>query len=106
MIVFFETGGKLLTDTREKSLYPSSHEEINAETRNTALKGQYYEIRIKGQLSGIWADWFEGMTIEYLADGEMLLAGTIADQSALMGILNKLARLNLTLISVNEIKKS
>ncbi len=69
-------------------------------------QGQLFEIRVKGQLSDIWADWFEGLTIQDQEDGEMLLSGYIVDQSALMGILNKLVRLNLTLISLNEIKKS
>ncbi len=62
------------------------------------------EIRIKGQLSDLWADWFEGLSIESGENGETLLCGYIADQSALLGILNKLVRLNLTLISLNEIK--
>ena len=66
--------------------------------------GQLYEILIKGQLSSLWADWFDGMTIEYLDCGEMRLSGKIVDQSAMMGILNKLVRLNLTLLSINEIK--
>lgn len=70
-----------------------------------AHKGQFFEIRIKGQLSVLWADWFEGLTIESGENEEMLLSGYIADQSALMGILNKLVRLNLTLLSLNEIKK-
>jgi hypothetical protein len=32
------------------------------------------------------------------------LCGRVADQAALLGILNKLCRLNLPLVSVNEIK--
>ena len=68
-------------------------------------RGQFFEIRIKGQLSDIWAEWFEGLTIQDLDGGDMLLSGYIEDQSALMGILNKLVRLNLTLISLNEIQK-
>ncbi len=67
-------------------------------------KGQFFEIRIKGQLSALWADWFEGLAIESAENGETLLSGYIADQSALLGILNKLVRLNLTLLSLNEIK--
>jgi len=35
----------------------------------------------------------------------MILSGSIVDQAALMGVLNKLSRLNLTLLSVNEVKK-
>jgi len=67
-------------------------------------EGNYFEIRVKGQLSDVWADWFEGLTIERLDDGEMLLSGYVVDQSALMGVLNKLGRLNLALISLYEKK--
>jgi hypothetical protein len=63
------------------------------------------EIRVKGQLSDQWRDWFENMDIRLLDNGEMILSGEIVDQAALMGILNKLNRLNLTLLSVSEAKQ-
>lgn len=66
--------------------------------------GCNFEIRVKGQLSALWADWFEGLTIQQMDEGEMLLAGYIEDQAALMGVLNKLSRLNLKIISLNEKK--
>ena len=90
---------------KKKSPYSDSSPESNHEQDPSISKGQFFEIRIKGQLSNIWADWFEGLTIEYLDNAEMLLSGYIVDQSALMGILNKLVRLNLTLLTLNEIKK-
>ena len=37
-----------------------------------------------------------------LENGEMLLTGKIVDQAALIGMLNKIYRLNLTIISVCE----
>jgi hypothetical protein len=64
-----------------------------------------YEIHIKGHLNRQWSDWLEGLEMRLLDNGEMILFGPIADQAALMGVLNKLSRLNLTLISVNEVKK-
>ncbi len=105
MITFFETGGKILNKPKEKSPYSSLSTKSNNEPTTLTQKGQFFEIHIKGQLSDIWADWFEGLTIEYLDNGEMLLSGFIVDQSALIGVLNKLLRLNLTLISLKEIKK-
>jgi hypothetical protein len=36
----------------------------------------------------------------------MILSGAIPDQAALMGILNKLNRLNLILLSVNEVSRN
>ncbi len=65
--------------------------------------GRKYEIQVKGHLNNQWSDWLEGLQVKLLDNGEMILSGTIVDQAALMGILNKLNRLNLPLISLNEI---
>ena len=40
--------------------------------------------------------------MKLLDNGEMILFGRIGDQAALMGILNKLYGLNLTLLSLGE----
>ncbi len=66
----------------------------------------FFEIRIRGHLSSEWSDWFENMEIRTLENGETVLYGPIADQAALMGILNKLVRLNLPLLSVNEVSRN
>jgi hypothetical protein len=44
--------------------------------------------------------------VRLLENGEMILSGLVVDQSALLGVLNKLSRLNLTLLSINEMKTS
>jgi hypothetical protein len=41
--------------------------------------------------------------VELLESGEMVLSGHLADQAALMGLLNRLSRLNLTLLSVRQV---
>jgi hypothetical protein len=64
----------------------------------------FYEIRIKGQLNSRWSEWLEGLDVKLLENGEMILFGPVVDQSALMGVLNKISYLNLTLLSVNEVK--
>jgi hypothetical protein len=64
------------------------------------------EIRVKGQLNDQWRDWFENMELRLLENGEMILSGAIVDQAALMGILNKLNRLNLKLLSVNDVSQT
>jgi hypothetical protein len=69
------------------------------------MGGKLFEIRIKGHLSDQWSDWLEGLEMKRCDNGEMILTGTIVDQSALLGILNKLNRLNLTLLSVTEIEQ-
>ena len=65
--------------------------------------GSLFEICVKGQLDSSWSDWFEGMEVKLLDNDQMMLCGYVIDQAALMGILNKLVRLNLTLLSVNEV---
>jgi hypothetical protein len=66
----------------------------------------FMEIRVRGQLNDQWRDWFENLDIRLLENGEMILSGAIPDQAALMGILGKLNRLNLTLLSVNEVSRN
>ena len=63
----------------------------------------FFEIHVKGHLDSSWVDWLEGLEIKLLDNGEMVLSGHIVDQAALMGILNRLYNLNLTLLSVNKV---
>jgi len=67
------------------------------------VQGGFFEIHVRGQLDSKWSDWLDGLDMKLLDNGEMTLSGVIVDQAALMGILNKLNRLNLTLLSVSEI---
>lgn len=62
----------------------------------------HYRIRIKGHLDPDWSAWFDGLTITHTTGGETVLAGPLADQAALYGLLEKARNLNLTLLSVNE----
>ena len=59
-----------------------------------------YQIRIKGHLAPHWSDWFEGLTIQLLANGETLLTGPVVDQAALYGVLRKVRDLGIPLLSV------
>jgi hypothetical protein len=106
MITSSSIGGYILNQPKDKPQYSGLSSQYKKEQPIVTPIGKFYEIRIKGQLSELWADWFEGMTVKYLENEEMLLCGFIVDQSALMGILNKLARVNLTLISLNEIDQT
>jgi len=63
-----------------------------------------YEIRVKGHLDGRWCEWFDGLTIANLENGDALLSGEIVDQSALHGVLNKVRDLGLPLMAVSRIK--
>ena len=68
--------------------------------------GRFFEIRVRGHLDGKWSDWLEGLEVQLLENGETVLSGTLVDQAALMGVLNKLNRLNLTLLSVGQVNQS
>jgi len=59
-----------------------------------------YQIRIKGHLGREWADWFEGLTLMALDNGETLLTGAVVDQAALHGVLRKVRDVGLPLLSV------
>jgi hypothetical protein len=59
-----------------------------------------YEIRVKGHLGESWSDWFDGLEVINLANGEALLSGDIVDQAALHGALTKVRDLGLPLVAV------
>jgi hypothetical protein len=63
-----------------------------------------YQIRIKGHLGREWADWFEGLSITALDNGETLLTGAVVDQAALHGLLKKVRDLGIPLLSVVRVK--
>jgi hypothetical protein len=64
-----------------------------------------YEIRVAGQLSPQWIEWFTGLAVT-LVDGETWLTGPLADQAALHGVLKKIRDLGLPLLSVNQLPPS
>jgi hypothetical protein len=76
-----------------------------------------YRILVQGWLSDGWEDWFEGMRLahpgwvdshppipgEPLPGETTLLTGTVPDQAALIGILQKLYSFRLPILSVELI---
>jgi hypothetical protein len=67
------------------------------------VKVTVYEIRVKGHLGGRWSEWFEGLKITNLENGDALLWGEIADQAALHGVLAKVRDLGLPLVAVRGV---
>ena len=78
---------------------------------NTAATGgrstpRRYEIRIEGHLEPRWAAWFDGLALTSEADGTTVLHGSVADQAALHGLLQKLRDVGLPLVSITEVHKT
>jgi hypothetical protein len=69
---------------------------------STAGGAGRYEIRLKGHLAARWATWFDGLTLTTCSDGTTTITGTVVDQSALHGILQRVRDLGLPLISVTR----
>jgi hypothetical protein len=59
-----------------------------------------YKIRLRGHLGPEWAEWFDGLTITLEDNGDTLLAGSVADQAALHGLLKRVRDLGMPLVSV------
>ncbi len=63
---------------------------------------EYYEIKVRGHLDPHWSGWFAGLKLTTLDGDETLLSGTLPDQAALYGLIERMRDLNLTLISVHH----
>ena len=63
----------------------------------------YYQIKIKGHLDNHWSAWFDSLTISNEANGEAVLAGPLADQAALHGVLMRIRDLGIPLLAVSTV---
>ncbi len=61
---------------------------------------QWVEVRIKGHIDRDWSDFVAAPTVTHTAQGETVLAGSVRDQSALLGLMNSLSGLGLRILSV------
>lgn len=62
-----------------------------------------YEIRVSNGLDHRWSGWFDGMQVTHEPGGVTVIAGDVADQAALHGLLAKVRNLGMPLISVCRI---
>jgi hypothetical protein len=62
-----------------------------------------YRIRILGHLDPAWSAWFDSLAVIQADDGTTELAGPLADQSALFGLLARLRDLGATLLLVERL---
>jgi hypothetical protein len=74
------------------------------ENGQNLIQPAYYEIKVKGQLTEQWSDWFDGLTVTSEANGETVLSGWVRDQAALHGVLMKVRDLGITLLAVTRIE--
>jgi hypothetical protein len=59
-----------------------------------------YRIRVAGHLDEHWSPWFGDLTLTHDSDGATSIAGVVADQAQLHGLLAKVRDLGVTLLSV------
>ena len=62
-----------------------------------------YELRVQGVLDDRWSVWFEGLQVSSDQHGQTTIAGPVADQAALHGLLTKVRDLGLELLSVRRL---
>ena len=67
------------------------------------LRGEYYQIKLKGRLEARRSAWFGDLRLTTEGD-ETVLSGVVADQAALQGIIGKVRNLGIPLISVTKIE--
>ena len=65
-----------------------------------------YEIKVEGHLGARWAAWFDGLAITSGDDGTTVLRGSVIDQAALHGLLQRLRDIGIPLISLTPIEDS
>jgi hypothetical protein len=65
---------------------------------------QSYQIRVRGRLDPLYSDWFGGLALTHEGEDIVVLAGPVADQAALHGILAQVRDLGLPLLSLSRVQ--
>ena len=64
------------------------------------------DICVKGRINQDWSEWYEELTIRHTEGEQTILSGPFVDQPAVYGLIARLSRLSLPLISVDVIEQS
>lgn len=70
------------------------------ENKKTSTQAPLYLIILQGCLDERWRDWFDGMEMQHLPNGQTRLYGPIIDQSALFALLSRIRDLGMPLLLV------
>ena len=70
----------------------------NLRTMGDRPDTRVYEIRVQGELTARWSDWFAGLSVQ-TGDGETV----IVDRAALHGVLARIRDLGLPLLAVRAL---
>ena len=62
-----------------------------------------YQITVEGDLAAGWSAWFDGLRVTSDVSGRTTIAGPVADQAALHGLLAKIRDLGLPLLAVQRV---
>lgn len=68
-------------------------------------KPKLYKIKVIGHLDKNWEEWFGGMNIRY-EDDNTVIEGNVVDNATLHSLLTRLGDLNLTIISLEQIRSN
>ena len=72
------------------------------QTHGDDPKSGWVEIRVQGHLEPRWSEWLEGLTLACKDDGTTVIEGTVVDQAALFGVIDRLRDMAVPLISVTH----
>ena len=67
------------------------------------MTSEHYEIRVKGHLGARWSAWFDGLRVVNEDDAITVISGSVPDQAALHGLLQKLRDVGIPLVSVVQV---
>jgi hypothetical protein len=80
---------------------------IMSKTKTSSTSQRSYRIRVEGSLDPSWSDRLGGLAItssgQFGVKTTTVLEGVLADQSALMGVLNTLHDLHLPLEAIENL---
>ena len=114
MIAFFCSSTHNVVDLNERNTSGGKVKMKNSRQRFRQDQPATYQIQVQGWISERWADWFDDMTITVNENDEddagqpggglaiTTLTGAVADQAALLGLLQQLYTLGLPLLLVKR----